>query len=122
MLVARLLGGQDLHKLHKGSEGWEDRDVGWGVQGALSRQYSLLVISGFSKVFLYWSLQVLGPQRGEHEVDLSGPHLGRHRGKNPVAESPKPFWGKGIARDPEPFACGHWGCVPSHPGTQGGPM
>lgn len=121
MLVPGLLLGQDLHKLHKESEGWEDGDVG-EVQGAISRQFSLPVISGFSKVFLYWSLQVLGPQCGEHEVDLSDPHLGRHRGKNPMAESPNPFWGKGIDRDPEPFACGHWGCPHSHPGTQGGPM
>lgn len=34
-------------------------------------------------------------------MDLSGPHLGRHRGKNPMAESPNPFWGKGTERDPE---------------------
>lgn len=78
--------------------------------------------SSFSEEFLYWSLQVLGPQCREHEVDLSGPHPGCHRGKNPAAESPHHFWGKAIDGDPEPFTCGHWGCAPSHPGTQGGPM
>lgn len=40
-------------------------------------------------------VQVLGSQRREHEVDLSGPHLGRHCGKNPMAESPNPFSERG---------------------------
>jgi len=87
-----------------------------GVQGAISWQSSSSVIPGFSRVFLSWSLQVLGPQCGEHEVDLSGPHLGCHRGKNLVAESPNAFWGKVIDRDPGPFTCGHWGWSPWHPG------
>lgn len=114
--------GWDLHKRLGWGEGWEDPAVGWGVQAAIIRRFSQPVTSGFSKEVLYWCLQVLGPQRREHEVDLSGPHPGCHRGKNPAAESPHPFGGKGIGGDPEPFACGHWGCAPSHPGTQGGPM
>lgn len=92
---------------------------GGGVQGAVSWQFSLPVISGFSKVFPYWCLQVLGPQCGEHEVDLSGSHLGRHRGKNPVAESPSPFWGKGIDKRPRAICLCSLGLCPQpprHPG------
>lgn len=63
------------------------------------RGTSFPVMSGFSKEFLYWSSQVLGPQCGEHEVDLSGPHPGCCRGKNPVDEPPNSFWGKRIDRD-----------------------
>lgn len=108
-----LLLGQDVH-------GWEDGTVAGGT-GAISRWFSLPGISGFSKAFLCSSLQVLGPQRREHEVDLSGPHLGRHRGKNPMAEPPNPFWGKGIERDPERSLV-VTGAVSQPPQHLGGPV
>lgn len=73
------------------------------------------MISAFFKVFLYWSLQVLGPQRREHEVDLSGPHLGRHHGKNPMDESPNPFWGKGIDKRPRGVHFWSLGLCRQHP-------
>lgn len=92
--------------------------------GTGSHQLAIFLTSDFrffQDVSLLVSLQVLGPQRREHEVDLSGPHLGCHRGKNPVAESPNLFWGNGTNRDPDMFACGHRGWSPATLAPREGP-
>lgn len=89
-----------------------------GVLGCLGVQRAIFP-SGvrFSKEFLYWSSQVLGPQCGKHEMDLSGPHPGCCCGKNPM-DDPPIFEERGLI---ETRAVRLWSLefCPGHSSTQG---